>query len=207
MKKLVEYWSDGVSWLFSDDLISFYTYFTIIFAECAFLWSHYQFSTAFPFTIILLVWVLNIIICAWIKGHCDICLKGQKITSIAYVSIFVISFIIGCIFNPLMSILLAIIPAVITFLWIQIRSIQDTVGFEGFIPKLFDNKRFYIFSQIVVVGGPFIVFVIFLAMIPALPIVLKILIPILYLLCIPLICNYEDDSATCNIFELAYQIG
>ena len=43
-------------------------------------------------------------------------------------------------------------------------------------------------------------------MIPTIPITVKIVIPILYLLCMPLYAELEDDLATCDIFEIAYDV-
>jgi len=204
MKSIIEHWLEGLSWLFTDDLISFYTYFTVIFAECAYLWSHYTLSTALPFTIILLVYVLNVLIFSWLNGYSIGGIKAEKKIKIAYIAVFLIPFVIGCFFDPIICLLLTLVPTSITFIWIIVRTLQDTY-YEGTIPGLFRNKIFYIFSQIVVVGAPFIVFVIFLAIIPALPIVLKILIPIIYLLLIPFISYYEDSIGTAlNIFEIAF---
>ncbi|MGN1298856.1 MAG: hypothetical protein ACI4UE_02590 [Candidatus Scatovivens sp.] len=205
MKKIVEFWKRGITWLITDDLISFYTYFTIIFAECAYLWSHFSASVAIPFTIILLAYVLNVIVFAWLKGNWEGTRK-ELIFSILYVIIFIGLFIIGCIYKTSISIILTIIPLVITFIWIQLRTFQDTINISRSTDKLFSNKFFYILSQVIVIGCPYIVFVIFIAMIPTFPIILKVLIPIIYLPCIPLISLFEDETASCNIFEIAYDI-
>lgn len=147
MKKVVKLWKNGITGLFTEGSISFYTYFSIIFAECAYLWSHFSSSVAMPFTIILLAYVINVIVWGPLKGLWE-GTKKELIFSILYVIIFIALFIIGC---------------------------------------------------------PCIVFVIFIAMLPAFPIILKVLIPIIYLLCIPLIVVLEDEVA-CDIFEIAYDI-
>ena len=61
-------------------------------------------------------------------------------------------------------------------------------------------------AQLIVVGIPFIALITSISMLPTLPIAYKIIIPILYALCIPFIPYIEDVTATCNIFELAFDI-
>lgn len=198
MKKIVEFWVNGINWLINDELISFYTYFTIIFAECAFLWSQFSLSIAVPFTIIFFAHVINVIVFAWFKGF-----KGNQrtdvICSILYVSIFFMLFIVGCIFNILISIIVTIFPIIITCIWIILRIFQAAANFIC-------TKMFYVLSQIIVIGCPYIIFVVSLSLIPNLSIILKILISILYLICIPFICLLEDETSASNIFELAEDI-
>ena len=213
MKKLIENWNNGLRYLFTDDLISFYTFFTIIWAECSYLLGFYEFADAIPIIIILLGYMLNVIVFARLKGNAE-GTKLELVFSILYVTVFVTLFVIGCFFNLSISITTTAILLGVTALWIVIRNHQDTFYYlpEG-LPKitylinnLFGNKIFWILSQIVIIGGPFIVFVIFCTKIPFLPIVLKVIIPLLYLSLSPLIANYEDDSAALNVFELAYAI-
>ena len=134
----------------------------------------------------------------------------QKIFSVIYIFIFIGLLVTGCFFNIVVSILTFIIPIAISALWIRLRFFQNTefayqpAKFTEFISKLFNNKVFYVFSQIVVVGGPIILLTTFIAFIPMLPIAFKIIIPIIYYLIIPLIVALEDETAACNIFELAY---
>lgn len=213
MKKLIENWNNGLHYLITDDLISFYTFFTIILAECSYLLSFHEFADAIPITIILLGYMLNVIVFARLKGNAE-GTKLELVFSILYVTVFVTLFVIGCFFNLAISITTTAILFGVTALWIVIRNNQDTFYYlpDG-LPKitylinnLFGNKIFWILSQIVIIGGPFIVFVIFCTKIPFLPIVLKVIIPLLYLSLSPLIANYEDDSAALNVFELAYDI-
>lgn len=213
MKKLIENWNNGLHYLITDDLISFYTFFTIILAECSYLLSFHEFADAIPITIILLGYMLNVIVFARLKGNAE-GTKLELVFSILYVTVFVTLFVIGCFFNLAISITTTAILFGVTALWIVIRNHQDTFYYlpDG-LPKitylinnLFGNKIFWILSQIVIIGGPFIVFVIFCTKIPFLPIVLKVIIPLLYLSLSPLIANYEDDSAALNVFELAYDI-
>lgn len=213
MKNLIENWNNGLNYLITDDLISFYTFFTIILAECSYLLSFHEFADAIPITIILLGYMLNVIVFARLKGNAE-GTKLELVFSILYVTVFVTLFVIECFFNLAISITTTAILFGVTALWIVIRNHQDTFYYlpDG-LPKitylinnLFGNKIFWILSQIVIIGGPFIVFVIFCTKIPFLPIVLKVIIPLLYLSLSPLIANYEDDSAALNVFELAYDI-
>lgn len=217
MKNLIENWfenwCEGLSYLIADDHISFYTFFTVILAECSYLWGFHEISVAIPITVILLGYMLNVMVFARLKGNAE-GTKLEKVFSILYVSVFVILFIIGCFFNWAISIITTAILLGVTALWIVIRNHQDTFYYlpEGLpkiaylINKLFGNKIFWILSQIVIIGGPFVVFVIFCAKISFLPIALKVIIPLLYLIFSPLIAYFEDDSAASNIFELAYDV-
>ena len=209
MKKIINEWKYGLAFLFDDDLISFYTFFTIVLSEIAFLWAFMPISQALPFTFILSGYILNVIISAFIQGMWETTIT-QKIFSVIYIFIFIGLLVTGCFFSIVVSILTFIIPIAITALWIRLRFFQDTefayqpAKFTEFISKIFHNKVFYVFSQIVVVGGPIILLTIFIVFIPMLPIAFKIIIPIIYCLIIPLIVALEDETAACNIFELAY---
>lgn len=210
MKKLIGEWKRGVEYFFQDELISFYTFFTLIFAECAYLWAFSEETWAFCLTVVLLGYVFNVIVCAWLKGASE----GTKLEAaftFYYSFAFVMMFAAGCLFNAKMTIILTVIPFSITALWIGIRGFQVCV-FCGFpkpvmlIIKLFRNKIFNICMHILVIAVPFVAFTICLVQIPKLDVAWKIIIPIVYAFCIPLIALYEDCSAGLNIFELAYEI-
>ena len=200
MKKVVKLWKNGITGLFTEGIVSFYTYFSIIFAECAYLWSHFSSSVAMPFTIILFAYVINVIVWGPMKGLWE-GTKKELIFSILYVIIFIALFIIGCIYNTAISIVLTIIPLIITFICIQLKDGCSIFNCTKNELKIFIENLL----QVLVIGCPYIVFVIFIAMLPAFPIILKVLIPIIYLLCIPLIVVLEDEAA-CDIFEIAYDI-
>lgn len=212
MKKLIENWMSGLSYLIFDDHISFYTFFTVILAECSYLWAFHEIAVAIPITVMLFGYIINLIVFARLKGNNEGTRK-EKVFSILYVVVFVTLFVIGCFFNWVISIITTAILLGVTAFWIGIRMHQDTLYLtkDSFkitylINKLFGDKIFWILSQIIVIGGPFVVFVIFCANISFLPIVLKVIIPLLYLSFSPLIAYFEDDSAACNVFELAYEI-
>ena len=167
MKNLVNNWKTGLVYLFTDDLISFYSFFTIIFSECAYL-RFFTNQKMELFTIILIGYIVNVIVCAFFKGYWE----GtwlEVVFTILYSIVFVILFIIGCCINVKISIILTIIPLIITAILIKIREYSCSI-----------------LAQFIVVGGPIIVFI-SITMKPPLPIVLKIIILILYLICVPFI--------------------
>jgi len=213
MKKLFESWRNGLSYLIFDDHISFYTFFTVILAECAYLWAFHEIAVAIPITAMLFGYIINLVVFARLKGNNEGTRK-EKVFSILYVIGFITLFVIGCFFNWVISIITTVILLVTTVLWIVIRMHQDTFYYltksshkiAYLINKLFGDKIFWILSQIIIIGAPFVVFVIFCANISFLPIALKVIIPLLYLILSPFIAYFEDDSAACNIFELAYEI-
>ena len=216
MKDLFESWKDGVSILIEDDLISFYTFFTLILAEISYFFAFQPLSVAKPLAIIFFGYMLNVIICAVVKGNFE-GTKIERICSIVYVLVFVALFIIGCIINWKITLICTIILFGITALWIAIRDHQDSVyAYKGQttreklalkINSLFRNKVFWIVSQIIVIGAPFIAFIVMFANISFIPTALKIIIPIVYVILAPVIAFFEDASACCTIFELAYEIS
>lgn len=211
MKRLFESWKDiAIGYLISDDLISFYTFFTVIFAECAYLWAFQTTGVAIGLTIVLLAYIVNVLVFAWLKGDYE-GTKQELTIARLYVISFCVIFIIGCFISFWLNIMLTAIPFVITFWWIVIRDYQDTnyVGFGGIvgvIGKLFNNKVFWIISQIIVIGLPYVAFTRMLVLIPYIPLVLKIVISIVYLICAPFIALLEDEILAQNIFEIAYDI-
>lgn len=211
MKYLFESWKGiGINYLVEDDLISFYTFFTVIFAECAYLWAFQSKTIAATFTAILLMYIVAVLVFAWLKG----CFEGSKrepyIAKLYVISLLAI-FLIGCLINTCISLVLTAIAFGVTFLWINIRTFQDTQlmgyhGIVGAISKLFNNTVFWVISQIIVIGLPFTVFAWMLALIPGLPLALKIIIPVVYFLVAPFIALLEDEMVAENIFEIAYDI-
>jgi len=207
MSDFFDSWFEGLIYLFTDDLISFYAYITTVLAEIAFLWGFFP-DIAIPFTVLLGVSIVNIIVCSWLKGMFE-GIKLEVIISRAYVIIFGILFIVGFIFNWLANIILFAIPLLVTFLWIHMRTFQCTV-FGGkfpkivlFISRLFQNKVFWVISQIFVIGVPFAALVTGICL-TGLPGWVKMLMVVIYAFCIPLIAYIEDDCAAENVFEIAY---
>ena len=211
MKRLIGSWLDAFGYLLDDELISFYTFFTVVFAECAALWAFCSASIAIPFTVILIAYILNILILSDLKGKYEGCKKEVTI-SIFYVIITLALFITGFFFDWRINLICTAILFGVTALWIGIRLHQCTLYVNSrnvlvmLINSLFQNEIFWVFSQIIVIGAPFAAFVTFFAMIPAIPLALKIIVPIAYFILIPFIAVLEDETAACNVFEIAYDI-
>ena len=53
-QNLIDVWLVGFEAL-TDDRISFYTFFTVILAECAYLWGFHEDTDAIPITVVLFV--------------------------------------------------------------------------------------------------------------------------------------------------------
>ena len=204
------------NYLIYEDVISYYAFFTMIFVECAYLWSNYPSSLAKKFMIILLAYVANVLISSFLKGLREN-EKEEVVFSVLYVVFFIIIMIVGCFINIWMNLLLILIPLGISFLWIKIREMQHTklcyqpstlrMRIVKFITDLFNkSKLFYWSSQIFIIGFPYFLLVYYLATIEKLPLIFKVLIPIIYLIAMPYIAVIEDEFATCNIFQIAYDI-
>ena len=197
-------WLDGFSVLVDDDLISFYTYFTMVFAEIAFLWSFFP-DIALPFTILLLLSCINIVVTSYLKSSYESTEKDVPIT-LGYRISFVVLCGIGCFFNWFASIVLFAIPLIITGLWIVIRNFQDTVFGHGVlitaISKMFQNKVFWVISQIVVVGLPISLLAAGICT-TALPVWAKVILIIVYAAITPFIALLEDEMMGGDVFELA----
>lgn len=215
MKRLIEVCFSGIAYMIGDDLISFYAFFTTLLAECAYLWAFHSSSIAIPFTIILIGYIVNVIVMGWLKGMWE----GERkevVFSVLYVLIAVGLFAVGCVVDVKMNICLTLIALAVAGLSIAIREEQDTIwigmGYTKlhkigyFINSLFRNKVFWLISQIIVIGAPYVTFVVFFAMIPAVPIALKIIVPIVYFILMPFIAYIEDEIGANNIFQIAFDI-
>lgn len=169
MKKLIEAWTSGLSYLLGDIV--------------------------------------------WFKGEWE----GERkevLFAVLYVAIFGILFVIGCFINLKMNIIMTVILLATTAVNIAIREWQSCASFGKsrkdneivYVFKMFLKKLIYTLSQALVLGGPFVAFAVCLEQISDLHVALKVIIPITYSLCIPLIAYYEDSSSALNIFELAYDV-
>ena len=126
MKNLISNWKTGLCYLFSDDLISFYTFFTIILAEFVYLRIFCVDPIIMPFTIILTGYVINVLVCALLKGYFEGCILEVIFTAI-YSIVFVILFLIGCSINVKISLIVTIIPLIVTAILINIRVNNSTL--------------------------------------------------------------------------------
>jgi len=195
MQRIIDKWKFGLEALLFDDLISYYTFFTILFTECFYLFAFHNFGIAIKFSAVLIGYVVIVLIAARLKMCTDL-------ASFVYLTMFLALFVVGCFINWELCLILTLIPLLITSTFITLRDMQDSW-------EVFEN---YIFNKIVegililiTVGIPFILFTVFFSMISEIPYILKIIFPIEYLIICPFISAIEDDWAACNIFELLFE--
>ncbi len=208
---MFEKWFDGASYLVSDDLISYHSFFTTIFAEIAFLWA-FGIEGTVTYTWLLAGAIVNVLIIAALKGSI-ICNRdvGSIILSAIYVAIFIGLIICACIMDVLTGILLFAIPLAWTAFTMWIRGYQDSVfamGFPKWVYKLanFIHKpAVMIISQFIVLLAPVVALAWFVAC-TDMALWLKVLLPILAAMLGPVWAYIEDSWATQNIFELAYEM-
>ncbi len=193
MKKIIETWKCGWVYLLTDDLISYYTFFTIILAECCYLFAFHEKKTSLVLGAILIGFILTVLITARLK-------YSINYVHIAYAIAFIALLIAGCFINYKLFLPLIIIPLIVTPLSMGLRSVQNSFVIK---PPKFETiiRSFCLFATVI---APFILFTVFFAMIPSVPVMLKIIVPIVYLVLSPFIAYIEDDWATCNIFELFF---
>lgn len=221
MKNLISTWKKGWQLLYSDVQISFYTFFTIIFAESSYFWAFQPVSISIPFNAVLMGYVINVLLSALGKGLYRET-KKEVLLTINYLLIFIILFIIGCFVNIFISIIITIIPFGMTALWIRFREYQKNmltyaktdkiveeilkwlrkIGIK--LDKLAFKKTLYIMSQLLLICIPFIIFAIFFKFIPIGTLLAKNIVLIIYLIIIPFISLLEEKLSTYNIFEIAY---
>ena len=84
MSDFLNNWDASVELFFGDDVISYYAFFTTILAEISYLWV-YMTDIAKPLTFILLGFIVNVLVIAFVKGHFIGTRKANIITSIVYV--------------------------------------------------------------------------------------------------------------------------
>lgn len=209
--KMFEKWFDGASYLMSDDLISYHSFFTTIFAEIAFLWA-FGIEGAATYTWLLAGAIVNVLIIAALKGSI-ICNRdvGSIILSAIYVAVFMGLIICACIMDVLIGILLFAIPLVWTGFTVWIRGYQNSVFAGGFPKRVYKVANFIhqpavmITSQMLVLLAPVIALAWFGAC-TEMALWLKVLMPILAAMLGPVWAYIEDSWATQSIFELAYEM-
>lgn len=216
MRDVFDNWIEGLEPLIIGDSISFYTYFTTIFAEISFLWAFFP-NIAIPFTILLPLCIVNVCVCYGISQTVEVIgprtrekyNKKMKLLSKIYLILFCLIFIVGCFFNIIVSILTMIIPFAISELWAIIRKYRLYYDLElpksGFRYKIYkllhDNKFVNILSLTILLIIPIGLFITFLALTP-LSVFIKVIIVLVYLLLIPFISLMEDEWTECTgIFE------
>ena len=199
MKKLIRAWKRGFFELMTGKGISFYTFFTIIFVECIYLWTYSNIFIAFPATIFLLGYISNVILFAWFKGYYE----GETedlIMSILYVITYMLLYemliILGKLFYFDGGFKITIIPFIVTGISITLRCLQKT---------FYKNIIICTCLQIIIIGGPIISLFIMNSK-AKMFLTLNIIISIIYMFIIPFIANLEAETANCNIFEMAFNL-
>lgn len=201
-------WMNGFVDLVYKDLIAFYSYFLLVLSELVCLWVFFPKNTATPFTWLIALYSLNILVAAYNNGRYDN-EKKEMIFMLGHAAISVILVIIGIVLNFRMSIKVFFLPLVVTALCVFIRMLQmsDTVFDEKSrtimqIKKFFENKLVWVISQILIIGVPFGMFAWSIFQIKF-HIVFKLLLIVAYIILIPAIVYLEDVVDIGSIFDIA----
>lgn len=211
---MFESWFEGLAYLLSDNLVSYYSFFTAIFAEIAFLWG-FGVEGAMLYTILLVACIVNVLFVAFLKGSwfCET-KERQQILSGLYCAIYLMLFITGCLNSIKLTFVLSVIPVAWTGFSIWIRGYQNSVCGPGFskrehvmyvISEIIHIPIVLFLSELLVLVTPIGVMSYFIAQLD-LALAWKIVLPILAVILAPLWAYVEDSWATQNIFELAYEV-
>ena len=186
---MFESWKRGWAYLFGDDLVSYYAFFTVIFVEIAFIWGGILDINLTLYTILLIACILNVLITAFLKGSwiCENVLL-KRIVSITYVLIYITLLVVGCLNNVKITCVLFGVPLV----------------FAGIFTILRGNDLFYLLQFIMIVV-PILTFAYFLLKVEMFW-GFKAIAFTVFTLLLPIWAEIEDSWATQNIFELAYEV-
>lgn len=204
-------WSEGLELLIGDDLVSYHSFFGFIFAEIAFLWC-FGIENAMIYTLLLLGAVCNVLLIAALKGsyiaNSNI---GAMILSLVYLLSFVALMVVACMQNIINGILLFILPLAWAWIAMTARMYQISVlcgKFPKWIVVLSDfihKPVVTITIQLIILFIPLLAFTIFVIFID-MAWWLKVILPLVMFLMSPYWAYIEDEWATQNIFELAYEM-
>ena len=207
---MIDNWLEGWANLLSDDLISYYSYFTAIFAEIALLWG-FGVEDAMIYTILLLGCIANVLFTAWFKGSWFCEKEGkQRSIGISYCVVYLILLFTGCVINIKTAFILFVVPLVWTAFAIWLRGYQNSAFGFGFSERVYKISAFIqkpvvlVLSQILLMGLPIIALGYGVAQID-MDVGYKIAITVLSIILAPLFAYIEDSWATQNIFELVYE--
>ena len=211
---MLESWFEGWTYLFNDDLVSYYSFFTAIFAEIAFLWG-FGVEGAMLYTILLLGCIANVLFVAFMKG-CWFCetKERQQLLSRLYCAIYLFLIITGCLNSIKLTFALFVIPVAWTGFSIWLRGYQNSVFGPGFskkehvmyvISKIIQIPIILFFSGVLLLLAPVGLVTYFVAHIE-MALIWKIVLPVMVVIFAPFWAYIEDSWATQNIFELAYEI-
>lgn len=199
MKKIINAWRLGLEGLLFDDLISYYVFFTIAFTECCYLFTFKEYDIAYKLTWMLVGYIVLILGVAWFKYATY---KLDRAIPILGIIAFMALFYVGCTISFKTFAFMTFTLLLSTLTGMVLREVQDS---GVYLKKEIYNKIVEGALLFITVGVPFILFTVFLCMIPSLPIVYKIIIPIVYLSLAPFISYIEDSWACNNIFELFFE--
>lgn len=199
MKKIIDAWRLGIEGLLFDDLISYYVFFTIAFTQCCYLFAFKEYDVAYKLTLVLIGYVVLILGIAYFK-YANY--KLDRAVPILGIIAFIALFYVGCTISCKTFVFMTLTLLLSTFTSIVLREAQDS---GIYCKRQIYNKIFEGFLLFTTVGLPFILFTVFLCMIPSVPIAYKIIIPIVYLALAPFISYIEDSWACNNIFELFFE--
>ena len=197
MKRMYQAWQAGLSYLLYECIFSFYVFFTAIFAECAYLFTFCNFSTATLLSAVFVGYIVTILITARYKGRYE-GFKQESHVKVASLIVLLILFIVGCIINWKICLLFTLIPPVSTVIIMPLAAAAVLTTFK----KIFTLKVNWFIYQLIIIVIPFIAFTVFLSLVPTIPIIFKIVIPIVYLICVPFIAYIEDNFAAGNILDI-----
>lgn len=206
MKKMFKPFIDGVILFWVEDMLSFYTFITLAFAECVYAYIYQPVKICVPLIIILMLCIINLIISAHIIGECEGTVL-EKIFSIAYVIIFAMLFIAACFVDILVGGMAILFPLGITILFMEIRKIQTVARManEDVLSKILNNKVVLLLSRILIMAGPILTLIVLIALIPRMGFCLKVILIIISVLCAPFWVYIEDGTAAKDIFELGLE--
>ena len=207
MKKIFKPFVDGVVLLWMEDMLSFYTFITIVLAECVWLYGFAPIKLANTLIIILLVSIINLVINACIIGEFEGTII-EKISSLTYIVIFGVLFVIACFIDVLIGGMVIIIPLIITAAFLELRKIQNTASLtnNNKIYKLLNNNNVCTLTQIIVLLGPILTLIISICLTPIFVLWLKIILVVLSVICAPLLVYIEDNTAAMDVFEIGFVI-
>ena len=213
MKRIVEWLGvaleDGLDFVIYEDLISFYAYFSTVFAEIAILWAFFP-TVSLTFTILLLSCVMTVLVCSFYKGR----YMGEMtelFIAIEYVFALAVIFINGLVINWLFALILFTLPFIVSAIWVAIRRLQNIELTEDepkiiiFIHDMFENSIIWTISQIILIGVPFLVFSWAVAQ-NRLPSGTTFVLIMMFIFFIPITSYLEDELGAQNVFEIAYAV-
>lgn len=209
MKRLIDTWMIGVEGLIQGVSVSFYTFFTIVFAEIIYSWFFLR-EKALLLTFVLIGYLLAI--CAF--GYFKKIWTGTRkelILARLFLVMVAIVFAAGCFVDWLINIIFFVIPVGVAAVMVLIRDLQTMrfVASENkmvrFLCYVFDSSLIWLVAEVFVMAVPIACLWYVLSLI-GLDSSVIVFIMAAYACIIPLIAWLEEEFVSDNIFELAYDV-